>query len=65
MARGPIPDHPPKPQRVTIVTRGVMRCGEGELPAGAEVAIIDLRPNITLNFLVDGVRTGRLSEPLT
>lgn len=43
---------------IVITTRRPATCGEISLAAGEKIASIELKPGVSLNWLVDAVRNG-------
>ena len=49
-------------ERLDVVVKGAFNRGELTFAAGQKVAEVTLEPGVSLNFVVDGVRTGILTD---
>jgi len=51
-----------KATNVTIALKRLARCGDVELAEGTPIAVVRLRPGVSLAYLVDAVRNGLAAE---
>ncbi|MGB0714265.1 MAG: hypothetical protein ACPGXK_00190 [Phycisphaerae bacterium] len=47
-----------------IKTKSGVRCGDKDFPAGSRLGVITVEPGVPVNYLVDGMRNGKLTEEL-
>lgn len=60
----PTPAPPAKSSCVAVVLRRDCQCGDTVCPAGTKLAEVRLKPGVSLNYLVDAVRSFLAGEVL-